>query len=137
MKVNDDYETPGPLFDSGCQVANFKPLLDVCATEKNTKCEKFISKKQNALTKEWLVDCFMNPPYSEIAKFVEKAFIEHKVNDIKILSLMYARTDTVWWHRFIEGKSQVYFIRGRVRFQKNGKNAKHTAPYPSCWVIWQ
>lgn len=137
MKVNDDWETPMQLFQDACAIFGIEPLLDVCATEKNKKCKAFISKKQDALSKEWLVDCFMNPPYSKIAEFVEKAFLEHKVNDIKILALIYARTDTIWWHRYIDNHAEVHFIRGRIKFQKGGKDSTHTAPYPSCWVIWK
>ena len=51
--------------------------------------------------------------------------------------LIYAKTDTKWWHRFIEDRAEVHFIKGRIEFIKPNSLKRNAAPYPSCWVIYR
>ncbi len=50
--------------------------------------------------------------------------------------LIPARTDTAYFHDYIYGKSQIRFIRGRLKFigKQKGSGA---APFPSCIVIFR
>jgi len=57
-----DWETPDWLFD--LLNSEFEFTLDVCATKENAKTSKYITPKENALTKDWNSGvCWMNPPY--------------------------------------------------------------------------
>lgn len=47
--------------------------------------------------------------------------------------LIPARTDTRWFHDYIYHKSEIRFIRGRLKFN-DGKNP---APFPSMVVIFR
>lgn len=58
---SDDWETPKHLFDALRLEFHFD--LDVCASEQNSKCDKFFTRKENGLLQEWQGVCFMNPPY--------------------------------------------------------------------------
>lgn len=49
-----------------------------------------------------------------------------------VVALIPARTDTRYWHEHIAAKADVYFLKGRLRFQ----NASQCAPFPSAVVIW-
>ena len=76
---------------------------------------------------------FCNPPYSQIARWVEKAFDEgHKDNTVVVL-LIPARTDTRYFHNFIYGRSEIRFIRGRLKFGES----VNSAPFPSMVVIFR
>lgn len=77
---------------------------------------------------------FCNPPYgSEISKWVEKCFYEgHKDNTVVVM-LIPARTDTRYFHDFIIHRSEIRFVKGRLKFG-DGKN---TAPFPSMVVIFR
>jgi len=122
----DDWETPQELFDELDREFHF--TLDVCATEDNAKCDRFYTKENDGLSKDWLDEMvFMNPPYGrEIGKWVEKA------SQYKVAALLPARTDTKWFHDYIYNKAEIRFIKGRLKFS----NSKNSAPFPSMIVIF-
>lgn len=75
---------------------------------------------------------FCNPPYSQIAKWVEKCYEEgHKENTLVAL-LIPSRTDTRYFHDYIYNRAEIRFIKGRLKFG-DGKNS---APFPSMLVIF-
>ncbi len=77
---------------------------------------------------------FCNPPYGRaIHKWVKKAYEEgHKANTIVVM-LIPARTDTKYFHDYIAHRSEVRFIRGRLKFG----DEKNAAPFPSMLVIYR
>ena len=137
IKIHDDYGTPPSLYAQGCQKYEIFPTLDVCATEQNTKCRNFFTEKQDSLMYEWKETFFMNPPYSKVDKFMKKAYYQHLKHGIDGLILVFAKTDTKWWHSFVEDKAEIHFIKGRIKFFKDGYETKNSAPYPSCFLIYR
>jgi len=136
--VNPDWETPQSLFDEACTKYNVHPTLDVCASRQNKKCANFFSKRDNSLNKEYTESFFMNPPYGRnMDVWIEHAYNQHIENNVTGMALVFAKTETIWWHSFVEGKSEVHFIKGRVKYEMNGQRSKNTAPYGSCWIIWR
>lgn len=134
----DEYGTPKE--DLAAAMIKYKifPELDVCSNARNAKFERFFSITDDALGKEWDVDFFLNPPYSQIKRFMRYAFEQHIKHNVSALVLTYAKTDTKWWHDLIEGKAEVHFIQGRIKFDNElGQRTKYPAPYPSCWIIWR
>lgn len=130
----DDWETPRALFAE--LHSEFRFGLDVCASASNKKCRRFFSKEVDGLKQVWRVfpddgkAAWMNPPYGrEIGKWIRKA----AEATCTVVALVPARTDTEWWHNYIQGKAEVRFIRGRLRFGKATQNA----PFPSAVVIWR
>ena len=126
----DEWATPWGLFNKLDAVFHF--TLDVCATPENTKCYRFFTKEQDGLRQDWgraVVWC--NPPYGrEIGKWVQKCATHKGV----AVMLVPARTDTRWWHDYINGNpdAQVRFLRGRLKFG----DSKNSAPFPSAIVIF-
>lgn len=108
--------------------------LDPCATEENAVCDRFYSKEQNGLSLDWKEKLiFVNPPYSEVSKWVEKACEEYRKHGNTIAMLIPARTDTKWWHKYIMNNAyEINFIKGRLKFS----NAKNCAPFPSVVIIF-
>jgi site-specific DNA-methyltransferase (adenine-specific) len=51
---------------------------------------------------------------------------------ILIVALIPVSTSSNWWHEYVWKKSEIEFIRGRVKFV----GAKYTAPFSSCLVIY-
>mgnify|MGYP003139136647 CR=1 FL=1 len=71
-----------------------------------------------------------NPPYSKIGEFVKKAY-EESLKGCTVVMLIPSRTDTKYWHDYcIYG--QIRYIKGRLKFG----NAKNSAPFPSCIVVF-
>ena len=132
-----DWETPQSLFDEACKKYKVRPTLDVCATRRNKKCATFFSKQ--SLNKQWNKSFFMNTTYCRniIYKWIKYAYEQHLKHNVTGLALIFAKTETAWWWNYIQDKAEVYFIKGRVHFQLDGKTPKNSAPYGSCWVIWR
>lgn len=79
---------------------------------------------------------FCNPPYSEIAKWVEKAYRESREDNTIVVLLIPSRTDTRYFHNFILHRSEIRFLKGRVQFD-NGTGKFDNAPFPSMVVIFR
>lgn len=131
---SDEWTTPQDLFDSLNN--EFKFTLDPCATDDNHKCDKYFTIKNNGLLQEWENEVvFCNPPYSKIRQWVFKAFWENFYFDTKIVMLIPARTDTIWFHEYIYNNPnvEIRFIKGRLKFG----DSKNSAPFPSMIVIFK
>lgn len=126
----DQWETPQGVFDE--LQAEFELEVDVCALPENTKLAVFFDPEKDGLSQNWSGKrCWMNPPYGrEIGKWVEKAATGGA--EI-VVALLPARTDTRWWHDYIQDKTEVRFIRGRLKFG----GSKNSAPFPSAIVIFR
>ena len=129
---SNEWETPQDLFDK--LDAEFHFTLDPCATKENAKCKRYYTKEDDGLNQDWaLENVFINPPYGrEIGKWVQKAYFNHTNSNV-IVALIPARTDTSYWHDYIQDIAEVRFIRGRLKFS----NSKNSAPFPSAIVIWR
>ena len=125
-----DWETPQDFFENLDQVFDFD--IDVCATAANTKCEKYFSREDNGLLKEWTGTVWCNPPYGrDVEKWVKKGHDSH-LKGTTVVMLLPARTDTNWMHKWVFGSAIVIFLKGRLKFGKS----LNSAPFPSMLAIW-
>lgn len=150
IDVQDEYGTPNVELRKAMMNYDVLPFLDVCTNDANAKFQNYFTKEDDALTKEWNCDFFMNPPYSRVTEFIEYAFKQHRKHNVTALILTYSKTDTKWWHDYVEQYAEIHFIKGRVQFNdKDGKpvlnknpesksfGKRQSAPYPSCWIIFR
>jgi hypothetical protein len=94
----------------------------------------------DGLTRNWGERCFVNPPYSNVLGFVNKALEELENGNTKeVVFLVYARTDTIWFHKLYESKYflKVIFLKGRLKFGFIEKDDKiiSSAPAPSIFIF--
>ncbi len=108
--------------------------LDPCATPHNTKCANFYTEAEDGLSKDWTGHtAFINPPYGRgIDKWIKKAYEAAQKPDTKIVMLIPARTDTRYWHDYVMKASEIYFVKGRLKFG----NSDNSAPFPSAVVVF-
>jgi len=162
VNENDLWETPPLVLEETMKKYDINPILDVCATNQNTKFLQYFTPEDNALIKDWREDFFMNPPYSEINEWMQKAYEQHKKYNVNALILVFAKTGVKWWHKYVEGKAEIHFQEGRIRFLLNGvepryctkckirfakeishcENCHHTIgksspTYDSAWIIFR
>ena len=72
-----NWETPQDFFDKLNE--EFRFTLDVCAEKHTAKCEKYFTKEDNALDKEWHGICWMNPPYGRgIGVWLKRRMKQHR-----------------------------------------------------------
>jgi phage N-6-adenine-methyltransferase len=135
-RKKQDWETPTELFDRWTTKLALTPILDVCADNDSSKCERYYDKDDDALSKDWLYPWFMNPPYDEDGKWVKyawKQFIKYKQDG---LIIVFNKTDVSWFHEVIydikklkiKKNIEVYFEKGRVKFLDNGEVPDNPAP---------
>ncbi len=146
---SDEWETPDVLYHSLNMEFSF--TLDPCATPENAKVNRYFTKESGingngGLDWSWSNErVFVNPPYSDIYKWVQKASKEVGKMDQEmgcvVVMLLPARTDTKWFHEFIwdeyrqrpKANVEVRFIKGRLKF----KGAENSAPFPSMVVVFR
>lgn len=129
---SNEWSTPQEFFNKLNNEFNFN--LDPACTYENAKCENYFTIKENGLIQSWKnYRVFCNPPYGkELKQWVKKAY-EERNNAELIVLLIPARTDTSYFHDYIYNKSEIRFIRGRLKFG----NCKNSAPFPSMLVIFR
>lgn len=127
------WATPQDFFDKLNDEFHF--TLDPCCSKQTAKCEKYYTIVENGLIQDWSGETvFCNPPYGrEIYDWVKKCSLEAKKDDTTVVMLIPARTDTRYFHEFIYNKSEIRFIKGRLKFG----NAKNSAPFPSMVVVFR
>lgn len=129
---SDEWSTPPRFFEEINEEFHFD--LDPCSTDENHKCESYYTMADNGLEKDWSGNrVFCNPPYSNIATWVEKCYREGCKDNTLVVMLIPARTDTRYFHDYILHRAEVRFVRGRLKFG-DGKNS---APFPSMLVIFR
>lgn len=114
-RKTDHWKTPKHIYD---QYIN-DGFIDPCPYH----CEV------DNLIVEWPIGkYFINPPYSDIKSWTDKAIYENKKGS-EIHLLVPSRTDTKWFHKLLDHKVELVFIKGRLRFSDKGP-----APFPSVII---
>ena len=129
-----NWATPQDFFDKLNDEFNF--TLDPCADDFNHKCEKYFTKEQDGLKQDWSGEVvFCNPPYGrKVGEWVEKCFKEVYQGNCKCaVLLLFANTDTKWFHDWVYHKAEVRFVKGRLKFGEQ----KYDAPKPSMVVVFR
>lgn len=103
--TRDNYHTPKDLYNLFIDNGYFDP----CPYNEN-----YIV---NGLTIEWGYKCFVNPPFSNIKGFVEKAIDEIKFGKTKFVwFLVPLNCDTKWFKLMFPYIKYIVFINGRMHF---------------------
>lgn len=112
----EEWETPQDFFNKLNDEFNF--TVDVCALPENAKCKKYYTPEIDGLSQDWSVDTvWCNPPYGrKIGEWIKKA----AESTSTVVMLLPARTDTKWFHEYIYNKSEIRFVKGRLKFGGGG-----------------
>lgn len=130
--THHDWATPQELVDT----LPFNFDLDVCATLDNAKCSEFISPQMDALhpDRDWPGVCWMNPPFNQVAPFIEKAAAQ-AINGSLIVALIPARPETYWFHTVWAQASLIVFLGRRVTFSRPHSDCTN-APFPNVLAVF-
>jgi len=86
--------------------------LDPCAWPGHpTAKEQYF---ERGLEQEWAGRVWLNPPYSEVGKWLNR-LADHGMG----IALVFARTDTKWFHQVCDKSDSVFFPAGRLTFLKS------------------
>ena len=119
---NQKAQTPTEVWET--LEAEFGKMFDPCPP--NPSCD--------GLKIEWSTKQvnYVNPPYNECGKWMEKCVQEYKKGK-KVVCLIPCRSHTNWFHaHVIPYANQIRFIKNGVRFQ----GYKRKSPFSVCIVIY-
>lgn len=166
INIDDEWETRTSDLRDAILKYKINPVIDVFATSENHKCFEYFSKENSAFNHKLTKPCFANPMYSQIDECMKFLYYQHLSYNIDVMVLTYNKTDTKWWHSYVEDRAEIHFIKGRLKFEINGiiprwckeckkrfieeidfcpncslfkpvRVSKNSAPYPSCWIIYR
>lgn len=128
-KSKQDYQTPKEFIQAVKNrlcIADFD--IDLAASADNRVCEQYYGIEQDSLSDAcpWRVGngwSWLNPPYSHIEPWVEKAAKE-SWNGAHIAMLVPASVGANWWRRWVEPWAYQSYLNGRLTFPPE------TKPYP-------
>jgi len=119
----DGLTTPNEIFELCQRRWNVKCNLDVSATRKNTKCKRFITKRQNFLKRFKFSPndvLWGNFPHSQNKKFVKHAYNIWRANNCRMVLLLPINTlCSNYAKRFILPYVMInrkIIITGRIQF---------------------
>ena len=131
------WETP-PAFMAWLEENfGFVPDMDAAASHENAKAEHYYTREENALFHPWVGKVWVNPPYSSLDHWVDKALLEIRRGEVEVIfMLLPVRSSTQWFKRmFNSRKTQVHFITGRFNFlHPDGEKRQHSSYEPSMLV---
>jgi phage N-6-adenine-methyltransferase len=129
---SEEWPTPQEFYDKLNDEFNF--TLDPCATKENAKCKRFFTKEEQGLIQDWGSETvFCNPPYGKEMKMWTRKCFESSLKGATVVLLAHSRTDTKWFHEWVYGKSELRFIKGRLKFGEG----KYSAPFPSLVAVYR
>ena len=128
----DNWQTPPDLYAKLHKEFNFD--FDPCPLNSTTDGLKINWGKRN----------FVNPPYSNVAGFLKKAYSELKRGRAElVVFLTFANTDTNWFHDYCYGDEtpldlicDLRFIKGRLQFLNENGLTINSAMRPSILMIF-
>jgi phage N-6-adenine-methyltransferase len=142
-----DWRTPRALFEAIQAIAG-RFDLDAAADADNALCRHYFSRHNDALSQSWKVayridgsgrasvqtNVWLNPPYGRaLALFASKAVSEASHPGVSVWMLVPARPDTRWWATMMTRAVAVYFMAGRVKFERED-GARESAPFPTAII---
>lgn len=117
-----DWWTPPELFTK----LNIEFDIDVASPVGGVDwipAKKYYTEQDDGLTQDWEGTVWMNPPYGKFtATWLEK-FINHGDG----IALVFARTDTLWFHNLAAKADAILFTKGRLAFYNNGVKGQNAA----------
>ena len=124
MSERQDWRTPAKIMQY--VEGRFGKVWDPCP----------VNPTFDGLSIKWKSPAYCNPPYgTEISKWIKKGFDAWDYADGRgmiVIFLIPARTDTKWFHDYIQWSCELVFIRGRPKFD----DSKGCAPFPSMLAIF-
>lgn len=146
MADQDDRATH-PIFFADFTERHGPFTLDVAAAAHNTKCARYFTRADDGVVQDWTGErVWCNPPYSDIAPWVAKAW-EAREATLGVAMLLPAnRTEQGWWQTMVEpyrdrpgSPLRTEFIASRIRFLRPGQTAVgpgERPPFGCVLLVW-
>jgi|JI10StandDraft_1071094.scaffolds.fasta_scaffold114592_2 DNA (cytosine-5)-methyltransferase 1 len=115
--ARDEWRTPPFVFDFWAR--RFRFDVDLAATPENALCAYYVMQENDALSYDWagIWKCgWLNPPYSNLEPWLEKARAEAARGFTTVALLPVANGQLFYGRQLFGVASEVWFISGRLAF---------------------
>ena len=132
----DSWSTPKFIFDWLNSEYYFD--IDLAAAWDNTHCHRYFSLHDNSLNALWSTygkTGFLNPPYSNIKVWIEKA-IKEQTKGFTTVMLIPTPNGEYYYKELFKFASEVIMINGRISFIDSTGESKGGNPRGSCVVVF-
>lgn len=126
-----DYGTPPELLAAVKHRLNIKDFdIDLAASAENAVTKNYFDEEYDSLkeTVSWKTHNmgwnWLNPPYANIAPWVEKALEQAENEGVNTVVLIPASVGANWWASYVDDYCYQVFLNGRLTF------VGETKPYP-------
>lgn len=143
------YETPkkGSFGDSDYSLSSLKKefnlTLDPCAPieakqdPKRACCKHYFTEEEDGLKQEWPENSFVNPPFNDIANWIKKGIVQSQKRGTTNVYLLPAYVGTPWWHDYVLLYGVIRYIRGRLKYWRDGGPVSGSPNIDSVIVIFE
>lgn len=95
--------------------------------------KKHYTIEDDGLKQEWNGRVFLNPPYGRQTPLWLEKMVEHGEGIV----LIYARTDTIYWHNYVWNCADaIFFFKGRIKFYYVDGRQGGTPGAPSVLIAY-
>lgn len=130
-RSSDEWYTPPSVFDALGLSFDLDPAAPAGGVPW-IPARRHFTKRDDGLSKPWHGRVWLNPPYGRQTHRWLQKLAAHRDG----LALVFARTDTAWFHRITAEATALCFPRGRLRFHRADGMAGDTAPSPSLLIAF-
>lgn len=135
---SDEHYTPKEIVDAVLELLGTIDL-DPCSNSHaspNVPAKRLYTQADDGLSKPWqAATVFMNPPYSDVERWVNKLCDEYAAGNIgDTIALVKGDTSTQWFQRIWEHAGAVCFPHHRLRFLNGDATQKNSATFASAVV---
>lgn len=114
---DSEWYTPVRYIESARLVMGSIDLDPASCEEANkiVKASKYYSIEDDGLSQSWAGNIWLNPPFSQVSKFIDK-LLDSDIN--QAIVLVNNATETGWFKQIATHASAIVFHTGRLRFMK-------------------
>ena len=112
-----EYGTPGWFIDPIKKAVGGFDLDPASGAEAVDHADVQYTEEEDGLVQDWFGTVWCNPPFSDKADWIEKAYEEYNRGNAElILLLLPVDTSAGWFHEYVVRADAIWFKKGRLSF---------------------
>jgi phage N-6-adenine-methyltransferase len=126
-----EWFSPKKFIDAARRVLGHIDLDPASCDEANRVVDaaRFFSIEDDGLKQIWKGKIWLNPPYSDLAKFGEKLVKHYRSGEVtEAIALVPSSSETVWFQKLGAVASALAFPKGRIGFWRSGQGEAKSDP---------
>lgn len=132
VNTSIEYYTPKHIFDMLGVVFDMDVASPLEGPLPWIPAVRHLTSKEDGLASPWVGFVWCNPPYGkETIKWLKK-MSEHKNG----IALVFARTDTNWFHNHVTTADAILFLNKRIKFVDRDQNEGGSPGCGSMLIAW-